>query len=148
MLRGQRLHFTLDREQARQEIVQVRRERDQQLGLGLGRKRLRCRAGRVQPFVQGRVGFAEKGQERGIDASETLAGVEVFETEIEAEFCHWRAEDHSGRASERLGRAPTLRNRAWAERGPRNWDTVRPWSSPAAVRSWLQVLRSRPCPPC
>ena len=86
--RRQRLRLGLDAEQPREEVLQVRRERDQELGLVLcGRRPL---AGRQQTFAQPGVSLSQEFQERGIDARETVACIQILEGKIEAQVQHRR----------------------------------------------------------
>src|SRR6185436_12022853 len=91
-------------EQARDEILEVRRDVDQQIGFVLGGQRLRRGARGEQPMAQVSVGLAEKTQEHLVEACETVPGVEVLERQIKAEFQHRWAEDHSGTARASLRR--------------------------------------------
>ncbi len=84
--RGQRVHFGLDVEQARNEIVEMPGHGDQQFRFFLARQRLRLDAGGFQSRAQRRVGTAKKIEESGVESLQSGAVVEIFETTAEAEL--------------------------------------------------------------
>src|SRR6185437_812472 len=93
-----RLPFVLDREELRDEAVEVRRDRDQELRLGLRRERVGIRARGRPTRMERRVRLGEPGRERAIDARETGGVVEVLEEEIEGEAEEWFRNGHCGGA--------------------------------------------------
>jgi len=83
VLRGQRPRLGLDAEELRDEVLDVRRRRDQEIRLLLRYRRVRpCRD---QAIAQGRVALAEEAQEGGVDALEPFALVQIVEADPEAE---------------------------------------------------------------
>jgi hypothetical protein len=83
MFRGKRARLGFDAEELRDEILYVRRGRDQEIRLFLRRRRLR--AGRDQALAQGSVALAEKVQKGRVDARESFALVQIVEADPEAE---------------------------------------------------------------
>jgi hypothetical protein len=73
------MHLRLDAEQFRDEIVQMRRQRDQQLGFLLVRQHGGLPARRAQLLAQRIVSARERGQERCVNPHQTVARVEVGE---------------------------------------------------------------------
>ena len=83
---GQRLYFRLDAEQAGEEVLQVRREGDEQLGL-LFRGELPGRLPRgEEPGLQGRIGLGEESEKGGVQRAQRLAVVEAGEALAEAQI--------------------------------------------------------------
>ena len=84
--RLERAHLGFDAEQRRDEILEVRRERDQQLRLVLARSSAsgRC-ARRGEPVGERRVSAAQVRDEQRVDARRALADVEVGEREAGGE---------------------------------------------------------------
>ena len=79
--RLERAHGRHDAEQVRQEVFQVRREREQEVGLGLGRQRVGRRAPRRQPVGEPRIGGAQVLAEQRVDARQAVVRMQVGERE-------------------------------------------------------------------
>src|SRR6185436_19033830 len=84
MTLGQRLRFRFDAEQARDEVVDVRRERDEELGLFLAAGMLLPR--RKQPIAQRCVDLAQESEERAIYPKKAFALIQVIETNAESKL--------------------------------------------------------------
>ena len=89
--RRQRLRLGLDAEQCRDEVLQMRRERDQQLRFRLLRQRIGLGARGDQTFGQGRIALFQVFQERRIDARKPCARIQVGKGEAEIEH-RWTCE--------------------------------------------------------
>ena len=81
MARLQRLHLVRDPEQIAEEILDVRRQFDEQIRLSLMLEPVRIAPRRHQPIVQSNIAVGEMANKRPIDAYETVAIIEIGETE-------------------------------------------------------------------
>ena len=97
MARGERLHLGFDAEQASDKIIEMRRDRDQQIRLGLRRQRGRVGTTREQPVAQCGVGFAEEREECGVEPSQSVSRVEIFERKMEVEPQHRKGVNYNRR---------------------------------------------------
>ena len=86
MTRLERAHLSLDPEEIADEILEMRREVDQQLRVHLGLERVGIAPRRHQPVVQIRIGRAEPCDERRIETHEPVAAVQILEGEIVLEL--------------------------------------------------------------
>src|SRR5436853_2025340 len=84
MLLGERLRFALDAKKLGGEILDVRRQRDQELRLRGTRRRLRARSGKL--VRQSAIGSGEVIDERAIEPDQALALVQVGEGDAEAKL--------------------------------------------------------------
>jgi hypothetical protein len=79
MARLQRKNIDLDSKKVRDEVLEVRCQRDQELRLGLCRQRRWIGAGGDEPVRQRRVGLRKVRQEERVDARGALDRIEVGE---------------------------------------------------------------------
>ncbi len=85
---GQRARLGLDAEQLRHEVLELRRQRDQQFGFGLRRERLGRGARRAQCIAQRRVRRGDEVEELRVEAPQALVLVEVRKIEPERQLEH------------------------------------------------------------
>src|SRR5258708_39309992 len=83
MLPGEGARFDLDAEQPGDEVLEMRRERDQQVGFGFFFRRIYSRGN--EPVVQRLVAPLVEGEKRPGDAKQAFALVQIRETDAEAE---------------------------------------------------------------
>ena len=79
VLGGEPIEFGADAEQRRQEILQRRRQGDEQVGFVLAGQRLRRRPRRHQASEQGGVRLFHMAAEQRVDARQTVSLVQVGE---------------------------------------------------------------------
>ena len=79
MLRLERAHLGVDAEQRGEKVLQVRPERNQQLGFALAVQRVGVRARRDQAGREGRVRRAQMRDEQPVDARRAVDRVQVGE---------------------------------------------------------------------
>jgi len=84
----ERAHVGADAEQLRDEILDMRRDGDQQLGFRLARQRIGLGARDQQPVGQHRIGRAQVIDEQRIDTCRTSDGMEVGERDAVGERKH------------------------------------------------------------
>ena len=89
MLCLERAHVLADAEECGDEVLEMRRERDEELGLGLALQRIGCAAGGGKARSQRRIGLAQCLDEASIERQQAVARVEVREGETVVE-CGWR----------------------------------------------------------
>src|SRR5258708_38660213 len=82
MLPGEGARFDLDAEQPGDEVLEMRRERDQQVGFGFFFRRIYSRGN--EPVVQRLVGPFEETEKRPGDAKQAFALVQIPETDAGA----------------------------------------------------------------
>ncbi len=86
MPRLQRADRLADAEQRRDEVLEMRRERDQELGLGLAIERIGRVAGGGEARRQRRIGFVQCLDKAAVQHRQTVARVEVREGEAMVEY--------------------------------------------------------------
>src|SRR5690606_19219492 len=82
---GERRDFGPNAEELADEVLEMRRERDQELRLGFGRQGVRIRAGGLGPGGQSGVRRPQRLAERGIEPQKAVARVEIAELETESQ---------------------------------------------------------------
>ncbi len=85
MTGDERAQFGGDTEQLAEEVLELRRELDDQVGFRLARCRIRRGTRRQQPDVQIGIAHREEIDEPAIEARQTFAMVEILESQVEAE---------------------------------------------------------------
>ena len=81
MRRFESTYVGLDAEQAREKVLEVRTDRDQQLGFVLARQSLRIRAGRDEARRNSSVRLAKVRDEKSVDAPRALRRIQIGECE-------------------------------------------------------------------
>lgn len=79
MPRGERLDFVFDSKKPRNESIDVRRQRDQELGLGFWDERGGIRPCRVEVVVKHRILATEALDKERIDALQSVVFVQIEE---------------------------------------------------------------------
>ncbi|HKN07976.1 MAG TPA: hypothetical protein VJ376_00580 [Pseudomonadota bacterium] len=121
--RLQRRDLGLYAEQMRQEILEVRREREQQLRLLLAPECIGLGARRREARTEPRVGAGEQGAEGRVDAGKPIGRIEIGKRQSELKLQHPASPVFLARASHRLQRkrpfATRTRARVRRRPGPR-----------------------------
>ena len=102
--RLERAEIGLDAEQRAHEILEMRSERDQELGLRLRREGAGFAAGRTQPGREGGVRRLEVRDEQAVDPCRTLHRIEVGERESVRQLERGRGELRHGVAGRAAAR--------------------------------------------
>src|SRR4030067_957512 len=82
---GQCLHLRLDAEQARQKILEMRRQRDQQLRLCLAGKSCSRQPGCFELRAQRSIAISQKIEERGIETDKPVPVIKIVERKSKAQ---------------------------------------------------------------
>ena len=88
LCRLQRGHFGFDAEQLRQKILELRRERDQQLRFFLARERIGTGARAGKARGERSIGLREPGAEDRVQPPQAGRGIEVAKAQPETELEH------------------------------------------------------------
>ena len=81
MPRRERAHFVLDAEEPRDEVLEVRREREQELGFRFRIERCGVGARGAQPSREPGIGSLQEIDEVPVDPDESFPAVEILELE-------------------------------------------------------------------